>query len=89
MAGTHRSARAPGTARDPERAVRLPHAPPQLALSIAKRPGGLLAAKVALKPISVATTERYTVRPGVGGSQRRRRNVRVLPAPGLGTTPHP
>lgn len=39
-----------------------------LALSIAKRPGGLLAAKVALKHISVATTEGYTARPG--GSQR-------------------
>ncbi|MFF2398283.1 hypothetical protein [Streptomyces goshikiensis] len=38
------------------------------ALSIAKRPGGLLAAKVALKHISVATTEGYTARPG--GSQR-------------------
>ncbi|MFE7402882.1 hypothetical protein [Streptomyces sp. NPDC057557] len=39
-----------------------------LALSIAHRPGGLLAAKVALKHISVATTEGYAARPG--GSQR-------------------
>lgn len=39
-----------------------------LALAIAKRPGGLLAAKVALKHISVATTEGYTASPG--GSQR-------------------
>jgi hypothetical protein len=31
----------------------------KLALSIAHRPGGLLAAKVALKHISVATTEGY------------------------------
>ncbi|MEU0097197.1 integrase [Streptomyces sp. NPDC006267] len=39
-----------------------------LALSIAARPGGLLAAKIALKHISVATTEGYAARPG--GSQR-------------------
>ncbi|WP_405738564.1 site-specific integrase [Streptomyces sp. NBC_01525] len=39
-----------------------------LALAIAQRPGGLLAAKVALKHISVATTEGYAARPG--GSQR-------------------
>ncbi|MET9544236.1 integrase [Streptomyces sp. NPDC006627] len=39
-----------------------------LALSIAERPGGLLAAKIALKHISVATTEGYAARPG--GSQR-------------------
>lgn len=39
-----------------------------LALAIAARPGGLLAAKVALKHISVATTEGYAARPG--GSQR-------------------
>lgn len=39
-----------------------------LALSIAQRPGGLLAAKVALKHVSVATTEGYAARPG--GSQR-------------------
>lgn len=39
-----------------------------LALAIAERPGGLLAAKVALKHISVATTEGYAARPG--GSQR-------------------
>ncbi|MCX4591710.1 integrase [Streptomyces sp. NBC_01549] len=39
-----------------------------LALSIAERPGGLLAAKVGLKHISVATTEGYAARPG--GSQR-------------------
>ncbi|WP_062980585.1 hypothetical protein [Nocardia anaemiae] len=39
-----------------------------LALSIAQRPGGLLAAKVALKHISVATTEGYAARPG--GSQK-------------------
>jgi hypothetical protein len=38
-----------------------------LALAIAERPGGLLAAKVALKHISVVTTEGYA-RPG--GSQR-------------------
>jgi hypothetical protein len=39
-----------------------------LALAIAERPGGLLAAKVALKHISVVTTEGYAARPG--GSQR-------------------
>lgn len=39
-----------------------------LAQAIAGRPGGLLAAKVALKHISVATTEGYAARPG--GSQR-------------------
>ncbi|WP_189846299.1 site-specific integrase [Streptomyces rubiginosohelvolus] len=39
-----------------------------LALAIAQRPGGLLAAKVALKHISVATTEGYAATPG--GSQR-------------------
>ncbi|MFF2128719.1 hypothetical protein ACFVW1_25680 [Streptomyces olivochromogenes] len=39
-----------------------------LALAISQRPGGLLAAKVALKHISVATTEGYAARPG--GSQR-------------------
>ncbi|WAX76998.1 integrase [Streptomyces sp. KMM 9044] len=39
-----------------------------LSLAIAERPGGLLAAKVALKHISVATTEGYAARPG--GSQR-------------------
>ncbi|CAO0837554.1 Integrase OS=Streptomyces microflavus OX=1919 GN=Smic_07850 PE=4 SV=1 [Streptomyces microflavus] len=35
-----------------------------LALSIAARPGGLLAAKIALKHISVATTEGYAAHPG-------------------------
>ncbi|MCZ4102161.1 MULTISPECIES: integrase [Streptomyces] len=35
----------------------------KLALSIAARPGGLLAAKIALKHISVATTEGYAARP--------------------------
>ncbi|WP_434593631.1 integrase [Streptomyces sp. A5-4] len=39
-----------------------------LSLAIAQRPGGLLAAKVALKHISVATTEGYAATPG--GSQR-------------------
>ncbi|MFJ9508674.1 hypothetical protein ACIRPZ_33405 [Streptomyces anulatus] len=39
-----------------------------LALAIAHRPGGLLAAKIALKHISVATTEGYAATPG--GSQR-------------------
>ncbi|MFD7341267.1 hypothetical protein ACFV98_35590 [Streptomyces violascens] len=39
-----------------------------LALAIAERPGGLLAAKIALEHISVATTEGYAARPG--GSQR-------------------
>ncbi|MEV4226989.1 integrase [Streptomyces bobili] len=39
-----------------------------LALAIAQRPGGLLAAKVHLKHISVVTTEGYTATPG--GSQR-------------------
>ncbi|MET9770334.1 hypothetical protein [Streptomyces sp. NPDC006415] len=39
-----------------------------LALAIAQRPGGLLAAKIALKHISVATTEGYAATPG--GSQR-------------------
>ncbi|KIX80001.1 hypothetical protein SF12_00665 [Streptomyces sp. MBRL 601] len=35
-----------------------------LALELAHRPGGLLAAKVALKHLSVATTEGYAARPG-------------------------
>ncbi len=35
-----------------------------LALELAHRPGGLLAAKVALKHVSVATTEGYADRPG-------------------------
>ncbi|MEN8649466.1 site-specific integrase [Streptomyces sp. 21So2-11] len=35
-----------------------------LALELAHRPGGLLAAKVALKHVSVATTEGYAARPG-------------------------
>ncbi|MET7621909.1 hypothetical protein [Streptomyces sp. NPDC005408] len=39
-----------------------------LAQAIVERPGGLLAAKIALKHISVATTEGYAARPG--GSQR-------------------
>ncbi|MFJ6636699.1 sensor domain-containing protein [Streptomyces sp. NPDC091376] len=39
-----------------------------LAQAIAERPGGLLAAKIALKHISVATTEGYAA--GPGGSQR-------------------
>lgn len=38
-----------------------------LALELAKRPGGLLAAKIHLKHVSVATTEGYNHRPG--GSQ--------------------
>lgn len=38
-----------------------------LALEMARRPGGLLAAKIHLKHVSVATTEGYTHRPG--GSQ--------------------
>jgi hypothetical protein len=38
-----------------------------LALEMAKRPGGLLATKIHLKQVSVATTEGYTHRPG--GSQ--------------------
>ena len=38
-----------------------------LALELAKRPGGLLAAKIHLKHVSVATTEGYAQRPG--GSQ--------------------
>ncbi|HEX5116018.1 MAG TPA: hypothetical protein VFW65_12540 [Pseudonocardiaceae bacterium] len=40
-----------------------------LALELAHRPGGLLAAKVHLKHVSVATTEGYAARPG--GSQAR------------------
>jgi hypothetical protein len=35
-----------------------------LAMTIAQRPHGLMAAKVALKHLSVATTEGYTARPG-------------------------
>lgn len=40
-----------------------------LAIELAYRPGGLLAAKVALKHISVVTTEGYSARPG--GSQAK------------------
>lgn len=40
-----------------------------LAIELAYRPGGLLAAKIHLKHISVATTEGYAARPG--GSQAR------------------
>ncbi|REK86283.1 hypothetical protein DY245_33650 [Streptomyces inhibens] len=39
-----------------------------LALAITARPGGLLAVKIALKQLPVATTEGYAARPG--GSQR-------------------
>jgi integrase len=35
-----------------------------LALSVAHRPGGLIAAKIALKHVSVVTTEGYAARPG-------------------------
>jgi integrase len=59
-----------------------------LAIELAYRPAGLLAAKIALKHISVATTEGYAARPG--GSQARllaeigeheqRRNLDVLAA---------
>ncbi|MFF8785026.1 hypothetical protein [Streptomyces sp. NPDC015125] len=41
-----------------------------LALAIAARPGGLLAAKVALKHISVATTEGDAARPGTSPAMR-------------------
>ena len=40
-----------------------------LALQLAHRPGGLLAAKIHLKHVSVATTEGYAARPG--GAQAR------------------
>jgi hypothetical protein len=57
-----------------------------LAMELAYRPGGLLAAKVALKHISVVTTEGYAYRPGGAqakflaevGAEEHRRNLGLL-----------
>ncbi|MGW4529149.1 hypothetical protein [Amycolatopsis sp. NPDC004378] len=57
-----------------------------LAIELAYRPGGLLAAKIQLKHISVATTEGYAARPGGAqsrllaevGKHERDRNVELL-----------
>jgi hypothetical protein len=59
-----------------------------LAIELAYRPGGLLAAKVHLKHISVATTEGYAARPGGAqarllaeiGEHEQQRNLDVLVA---------
>jgi len=59
-----------------------------LAIELAYRPGGLLAAKIQLKHISVATTEGYAARPGgaqarllaEAGEHEQRRNLDILAA---------
>jgi hypothetical protein len=56
-----------GLAPIPEDPINLRMLRRTLALELAHRPGGLLAAKVHLKHVSVATTEGYAARPG--GSQ--------------------
>ena len=53
-----------GLAPIPDGAVSLRMLRRTLARELAYRPGGLLAAKVALKHVSVATTEGYAARPG-------------------------
>jgi hypothetical protein len=57
-----------------------------LAIELAYRPGGLLATKIQLKHISVATTEGYAARPGGAqsrllaevGKEEQERNVKLL-----------
>ncbi|WP_158894598.1 site-specific integrase [Amycolatopsis anabasis] len=56
-----------GLAPIPDDAITVRMMRRSLALELAHRPGGLLAAKVHLKHVSVATTEGYAARPG--GSQ--------------------
>jgi integrase len=59
-----------------------------LAVELAYRPGGLLAAKVHLKHVSVATTEGYAARPGGSqarflaevGKEERERNLAIVRA---------
>lgn len=58
-----------GLAPIPEGTVTLRMLRRTLAIELAYRPGGLLAAKIQLKHISVATTEGYAARPG--GAQAR------------------
>jgi len=58
-----------GLAPIPEDVVNLRILRRTLAIELAYRPGGLLAAKIALKHVSVATTEGYSARPG--GSQAK------------------
>ncbi|GAB7186773.1 hypothetical protein ATKI12_6604 [Kitasatospora sp. Ki12] len=53
-----------GLAPIPEENVNLRRLRRTLAVEMANRPGGLLAAKIALKHVSVATTEGYAARPG-------------------------
>ncbi|MEV7188767.1 hypothetical protein [Kitasatospora sp. NPDC093102] len=53
-----------GLAPIPEDTVNLRRLRRTLAVEMANRPGGLLAAKIALKHVSVATTEGYAARPG-------------------------
>ena len=53
-----------GLAPIPDGSVSLRMLRRTLARELAYRPGGLLAAKIALKHVSVATTEGYAARPG-------------------------
>ncbi|WP_410585409.1 hypothetical protein [Amycolatopsis sp. lyj-108] len=70
----------------PERKVELRMLRRTLAVEIAYRPGGLLAAKLALKHISVVTTEGYAGRPGGAqakflaevGKEEQKRNLDIL-----------
>ena len=75
-----------GLAPIPDRKVELRMLRRTLAVGIAYRPGGLLAAKLALKHISVVTTEGYAGRPGgvqakflaEVGKEEQKRNLDVL-----------
>jgi hypothetical protein len=75
-----------GLAPIPETAVELRMLRRTLAIELAYRPGGLLAAKVALKHISVVTTEGYAGRPGGAqakflaevGHEEKKRNLGLL-----------
>ncbi|AVH20126.1 MULTISPECIES: site-specific integrase [Nocardia] len=75
-----------GLAPIPEGKVELRMLRRTLAIELAYRPGGLLAAKVALKHISVVTTEGYAGRPGGAqakflaevGQEEQRRNLDLL-----------
>lgn len=75
-----------GLAPIPEAPVELRMLRRTLAIELAYRPGGLLAAKVALKHISVVTTEGYAGRPGGAqakflaevGAEEQKRNLGLL-----------
>lgn len=75
-----------GLAPIPDRQVELRMLRRTLAVELAYRPGGLLAAKLALKHISVVTTEGYAGRPGGAqakflaevGQEEQKRNMGIL-----------